>query len=242
MHRKITYLAGAILSLAAFAMVSVGIVSAKESITQNNEVGIAVNEAGQNESYAVQSFSESSSEALTDNVVTLSTGQVMSTAGETQNTGSVTVSYTSSDSTESSPIVETWVPQTAEEKKYYSYVGTEKLKIQTSGDAGIKVANSVQGPLCHQVFESVLGDYSIARTYNIFPGVYNLKNPVYELDNELEISIEIPKSLQKDGRTFEMICVSKGKPYVLKDLDSDGASITIRTKYFYAYALCYKDQ
>ena len=51
--------------------------------------------------------------------------------------------------------------------------------------------------------------------------------------------MELPKSLQKEGRSFEMICVSNGTPYVLKD--QDASSITIRTKYFYAYALCYKD-
>ena len=104
------------------------------------------------------------------------------------------------------------------------------------------MANSVQGPLCQKAFEAVCGDYSIARTYNIFPGTSNLRSPVYELKDEVELTIEIPKSLQKDGRSFEMICVSaQGKPYVFKDLDDNSASVTIKTKYFYAYALCYKD-
>lgn len=221
MQKKITYLTGAILSITAFALISVGVVNAQEDMEQNNET----------------------ENAVSMDAATISTGQTISTAEMTPGSVPVTISYTqSSDSTESGPMVKTWVPKTAEEKKYYSYVGTEKLKVQASGGSTIKVANSVQGPLCQKVFESVLEDYSIARTYNIFPGVYNLNNPVYELDSEVEMSLDIPKTLQREGRTFEMICVSNGKPYVLEDLDASVSSITIKTKYFYAYALCYKDK
>ncbi len=222
---KKVYLAGGIMSVAALAAVSIGIVNAKESIlAESVSVQTSANQARGDE------------EAVTAGQIT--TGQI--STGESGGEGE-SVSYTTNENVESSPMVETWVPKTAEEKRYYSYVGTEKLAVSTSGTTGVKAANSVQGPLCQKVFESVLGDYSIARTYNIFPGTSNLNQPVYELEHEVEITMELPKSLQKEGRSFEMICVSNGTPYVLKDQDKDASSITIRTKYFYAYALCYKD-
>jgi len=224
---KRIYLAGGIMSVAALAAVSVGIVNAKESIlAESVSVQVSANQAP---------GEAASVERITTGQIT--TGQ----AAEEDETGAETVSYTTNESVESSPIVETWVPQTAEEKQYYSYVGTEKLAVSTSGTTGVRAANSVQGPLCQKAFESVLGDYSIARTYNIFPGNSNLKQPVHELEDEVVITMEIPRSLQKEGRSFELICVSKGVPYVFKDMDDNASSITISTKYFYAYALCYKD-
>ena len=213
------YLTGAVLSVAALAMVSMGIVNAGESI--------------QAEQVSVQKDG-----VFGENPTTISTGQI-TTGEETDQDHSV--SYTTNENVESSPIVETWVPRTEEEKRYYSYVGTETLAVRTDSVSGVKVANSVQGPLCQKVFESVLGDYSIGRTYNFFPGTSNLNAPISELDKEIEITMEIPKSLQKEGRSFEMICVSKGQPHVLEDLSKDGSSITFRTRYFYAFALCYKD-
>lgn len=216
---KKIYLAGTLGTMAIIAAFSVGIVNARESIL-------------------AESVSVHNTEVGTENSKTISTGQI-STGEETK--GDSNVSYTTNENTESSAIVETWVPKTAEEKKYYSFVGTEKLAVTTSGATGIKAANSVQGPSCQKVFESVLGDYTIGRTYNIFPGAGNLNNPVYELEEEIQITMEIPKALQKEGRSFELICVSDGIPYVFKDTDKDGSSISINTKYFYAYALCYKD-
>lgn len=199
---------------------------------------ISSNATNATENVTTKSASVTYANAPTQNYQTISTGQL--TTGETTNSSNNT-SYTTNNSVESSPVVEVWMPKTAEEKKYYSYVGTEKLNVTSGLAAGVKAANSVQGPLCQKVFESVLGDYAIARTYNIFPAASNLKNPVYELSEPVQITMEIPKSLQKEGRTFELICVSKGIPYVFSDTDTDITSITIETKYFYAYALCYKD-
>lgn len=229
--RKMLYLAGCIMSVVAMAGVTAGGVYAEKSILSET---ISVQAADYGENVSVKQVT---SGQVTPGQIT--SGQI--TTGDSSD-GNVNVSYTTNVNVESSPIVETWVPKTAEEKRYYSYVGTEKLAVSSTGIIGVKAANSVQGPLCHNAFESVLGDYTIARTYNIFPGISNLNKPVYELEQEISITMEIPKSLQKEGRSFEMICVSKnGIPYVLADLDNNASTITIATKYFYAYALCYKD-
>lgn len=173
-------------------------------------------------------------------VKTLTTGGQINT-GESGQIGGNT-SYTTNNVISDSPVVKTWIPVTAEEKLYYSYVGQEELSFQSSGSEKMVIGNSVQGPECQKAFKSALGDFNIARTYNIFPHSGNLNNPIYELPQEVEITLEIPKILQKPERIFQMICVSKeGRTAVLKDLGDKEDSITIRTKYFYAYALCFKD-
>lgn len=239
--RKMLYLAGCIMSVVTMAGVTAGGVYAEKSILSES-ISVQAADNGENVSVKQVTSGQVTSEQVTPEQIT--SGQITSGQITTGNSsdGNVNISYTTNVNIESSPIVETWVPKTAEEKRYYSYVGTEKLAVSSTGIIGVKVANSVQGHLCHNAFGSVLGDYTIARTYNIFPGTSNLNKPVYELEQEISITMEIPKSLQKEGRSFEMICVSKnGIPYVFADLDNNASTITIATKYFYAYALCYKD-
>jgi len=96
----------------------------------------------------------------------------------------------------------------------------------------------MQGPSCFAAFESVLNGYTIGRTYDIFPNGQRVQST----DKEIGFSIEVPKALQKDGRTFQMICVTKGgQPVVLKDLDTNPDTVTVKTDKFYAFALVYKD-
>ena len=93
--------------------------------------------------------------------------------------------------------------------------------------------------MCFESFESVLNGCTIARTYDIFPN----GQKVQATDKEVELKLEIPKALQKEGRLFQMIYVTKGgQPIVLKDQDKDASTITIKTKAFYAFALVYKDE
>lgn len=151
----------------------------------------------------------------------------------------LTVNATSS----ASDTVNMWIPTTAEEKRLFSYVGKEKIQASVvNGNMNVNITNSVQGVKCHEAFQIALNGYSIARTYNIFPNNSNLKKPVYETEQTVELSMTIPAELQKEGRQFKMICVSKdGTVYELFDIDTNPATITFATNHFYAYALCYVD-
>lgn len=197
-----------------------------------------------------QYASVTAGEENTVSMKTITTGVQIGTAagknssGTNSSTGTIDSStFTTNAASNASDIVYMWVPQTAEEKKLYSYVGKEKIVAAVSGGTtAVTIANSVQGPKAHAVFESVLGDYTIGRTYNIFPGKSNLKDPVYETKEKVTITMEIPKTLQKEGRKFRMICVSeKGIPYILENTSTDSTQITFTTNCFYAYALCYVD-
>lgn len=132
-----------------------------------------------------------------------------------------------------------WRPTTPDEIKRYDCVGKEAVQYILSEENvyPIDIENAVQGPMCFQVFEFVLGDYTIGRTYNI----YALSDITYSTDQEVQITLEIPSALYKKDRDYKMICVTKGgRPYIYDDLDNNPGTITIKTDKFFAYALIYK--
>ena len=136
--------------------------------------------------------------------------------------------------------VEPWKPVTPDEIKRYSVVGREKpeFKVNAADSYSVSVMNAMQGKLCFDSFEAVMGDYIIGRTYNIFPA----GKIAYKMDKKAKITLNVPKDLQKDNRTFKMICVTQnGQPIVLNDLDTDPKTITFETDTYYAFALIYKD-
>lgn len=136
--------------------------------------------------------------------------------------------------------IETWKPTTPDEKKRYACVGSEAVQYTLDKDNPYRliIEKAMQGPLCFDSFEAVLGDYTIGRTYNI----YIYPNKVYSSDKEVQFTIKIPKAIYKPGRDYKMICVTKnGLPIVYEDLDKNPETITVRTNKFYAYALIYKD-
>lgn len=135
--------------------------------------------------------------------------------------------------------VETWQPVTPDEKKRYACMGKEAVQYTQSDDDAyrIRIENAVQGPMCFQSFEAALGDYTIGRTYHIYP----LSGNAYNMDEEVQITLKIPSAIYKTDREYKMICVTRGgQPFVYSDLDSSPETITIRTNRFYAYALVYK--
>ena len=135
--------------------------------------------------------------------------------------------------------IETWKPTTPDEKKRYACMGQEPIQYTLAKDNAYRliIENAMQGPLCFDSFESVLGDYTIGRTYNIYP----YPDKVYSMDEEVQFTIKIPEAIYKPDRTYKMICVTQnGLPIIYDDLDKDPETITVRTNKFYAYALIYK--
>lgn len=111
-----------------------------------------------------------------------------------------------------------------------------------SGSYNISVttAMAVQGEQCIAAFESVLDDYTLARTYNItFTKYYNKNLEI--LDAPATFVFQIPQELQASGRIFRIINVYKGQPTVLEDADSSESTLTFTSDKAGAYALVYKD-
>ncbi len=136
--------------------------------------------------------------------------------------------------------VKEWKPITPDEVKRYGAYSKEAVSYTANEKNAypVIIKNAMQGKLCYDVFESVQGDYTIGRTYNILPN----GKAVYKMDTKAQITLTIPKALQAEGRVFRMICVTEnGIPTVLKDLDSNPETITFETDAFYAFALVYKD-
>ena len=133
----------------------------------------------------------------------------------------------------------TWEPVTPDELKRYACMGKEEVHyIQPKDNAcQIVIENAMQGPLCFEAFEALLGDYTIGRTYNI----YEPSDISYSMEEKIQFTIEIPSAIYKDDREYKMICVTEGgAPVIYSDLDSSPETITIKTNKFYAYALIYK--
>lgn len=145
----------------------------------------------------------------------------------------------SSDNTSSTP--SWWTPATEEEQLRYSCFGKENVQYTTLNNQpyNINIQNAMQGEKCFEVFKNVADDYTIARTYNIYPLIGTQK---YSTDEKVTLSLTIPEALHQEKREFKLICVSQnGTPFIFEDQDEDSNTITISTDKFYAYALVYKD-
>lgn len=145
---------------------------------------------------------------------------------------------------------ELWKPQTQEEKQRASYVYPGKVITKAEGVEGqeiespISVEPAMQGSLCIDVMKRDLSKgYSIAYTYNITYGEEKAgEKKIYSIDEPIRITMSIPKELLKEGRSFEMICVSEnGATYKIPAEVDENGNLTFTTRYFYAYALTYKD-
>lgn len=107
-------------------------------------------------------------------------------------------------------------------------------------DVAITTAMAVQGEQCMAAFNTVLEDYTLARTYNItFTKYYN--KDMEKLTEAAPLVFQVPEELRLPGRTFRMINVYKGQPTVLEDMDVSDETITFNGQYAGAYALVYKD-
>ncbi len=132
-----------------------------------------------------------------------------------------------------------WVPTEAADIFRYSLYGSHipDYKVVLSTDS-IYMERAVQGPLFFKAVALIQGDYTLARSYNIFVN----NDLLYYNGNSTKITLQIPETLQKEGRTFRMFCVTEdGKVSSLKDLDKDPTTITFETNQFYAFALAYVD-
>lgn len=142
----------------------------------------------------------------------------------------------------SSPTIPSfWAPTTEEEQLRYSCFGKENVQYTTLNNQpfNVNIQNAMQGEKCFEVFKNVANDYTIARTYNIYPLIGTQK---YSTDEKVTLSLTIPEALCQENREFKLICVSQnGTPFIFEDQDEDSNTITISTDKFYAYALVYKD-
>lgn len=149
-----------------------------------------------------------------------------------------------------------WKPVTADEIKRASLVTKEKVEVRSSRSS-CRVMSEMQGELCVAAMENALKDgYTLGATYSIFytgsiegadklskKELYAKARNVYESEAPVSITMSIPKDLQKEGRKYEMICVSEnGKTYNIPAEVNEDGSITFETKYFYAFGLAYTDK
>jgi len=135
-----------------------------------------------------------------------------------------------------------WQPSAQEEQKLFSKKTSEPVSfssIKTSAIPGtITMESEVQGDQFIDAVSAGLNGYQIGYTYNMYIGGQEL----HSLASPFTITLSIPASLQKEGRSFEMIGTDDhGVPYFLTDQDQRADTITFTTDKSYAFALCYKN-
>lgn len=129
---------------------------------------------------------------------------------------------------------------TAQEKSRFAMKYSLPVKYEVPINAGyqVEVRSEMQGQLFIDAVQTALDDYQLAYTFNIFTDQMTRA----ELENAIQIKLNVPKELQQEGRTFEIIGVNAlGEAIVLADEDNDPNTVTFTVKDFYAFALCYKD-
>ena len=117
-------------------------------------------------------------------------------SGRTSSSRHDTASYSSASGhdsgTEASIAVEPWKPTTPDEIKRYAVYGKEQV-ICTADKANaypVTVKNAMQGKKCFESFETVLGEYTIGRTYNILPNGKRL----YKMDKTVTITFQFQRN------------------------------------------------
>lgn len=135
-----------------------------------------------------------------------------------------------------------WIPQTPDEIERAAY-GSGGL-IGYGAGPNIRIFCEIQGPECVKTMKSAMKDgYQIAYTYSII--YYDDARPgewIYETEESYDIELVVPEKIIKEGRQFEMICVSKdGKTYTVPVEIGEDNKLLFSVNRFYAYALVYKD-
>ena len=67
------------------------------------------------------------------------------------------------------------------------------------------------------------------------------ESDIYTLNNEVELQIEIPLFLKKDGRSFACIANNMGVCEVLEDADEEADTLSVSADCVGSYLLLYKD-
>ncbi len=113
-------------------------------------------------------------------------------------------------------------------------------EVINGGGFQVDVRHAVQGPLCDRAFRIAQGnDWLVTDYFNI---TINGSYEIYELPSPIRLKLTIPADLQKQGRSWRMLCISRGgMPYSFLDEDNDDSTITFSPDRFYAYAMVYND-
>ena len=96
----------------------------------------------------------------------------------------------------------------------------------------------------YQQFAEVISGFEIADTYDIVierrMGDSDWEE-IHELNTEIELVVDIPEEIRKDGRTYYLMRNHEGVCTLLEDIDTDAYTITVLTGHFSTYVISYTD-
>lgn len=115
-----------------------------------------------------------------------------------------------------------------------------KYTVSRHNNYKVRMYHHAQGPFCDAAFKLARGaDNLILDYFNI---VINDNLAIYETPGPITVVLTIPADLQKEGRNWRMICISRyGYAYSFPDQDEDDTTITFSPDRFYAFAMAFND-
>ncbi len=122
----------------------------------------------------------------------------------------------------------------------------EIAQIEAGADFGVKLEinkNNLPIQSEKEAVEKILGDKKVAAYFDIdlFKDESGKLTAITELNSAVRLTLDIPKEVLANNRTFHMIRVHNGEATLLQDLDSDANTITFETDRFSTYTLVYED-
>ena len=115
-----------------------------------------------------------------------------------------------------------------------------KYTVTRHNNYKVRMYHYNQGPLCDAAFKLARGADNLILNY--FNLVINDNLRIYETPGPVTVILTIPEDLQKEGRNWRMICISRyGYAYSFPDQDEDDATITFSPDRFYAFAMAFND-
>lgn len=115
-----------------------------------------------------------------------------------------------------------------------------KYTVTRHNNYKVRMYHKSQGPICDAAFKLARGSDSLILNY--FNLVINDSLSIYETPGPVTVVLTIPADLQREGRNWRMICISRyGYAYSFPDQDEDDSTITFSPDRFYAFAMAFND-
>lgn len=115
-----------------------------------------------------------------------------------------------------------------------------KYSVLRSNNYDVKLYHATLGPNYDKIFKMARGTDSLVTNY--FMLVINGNQNIMETPGPVTICLTIPEDLQKQGRNWRMICLSRNNwAYSFPDTDSDVSTITFSPDRFCAFAMAFND-
>ena len=115
-----------------------------------------------------------------------------------------------------------------------------KYSVTRTNNYKVRLYHAKLGPNYDAAFKKAVGSDTLVTDY--FTLVINGNKNISQTPGPVTVVLTLPEDIQKTGRNFRMICVTKdGYSYSFADEDEDDTTVTFSCDRFTAYAIAFND-